>query len=151
MPLLSKKISWIILTTLSIFDNIISYVAVTKYGSREGNPLVAPIVEKYPILYFPIIPFTIVILYILISLIKKIAIMILDKSTYQTEEILERIVLGSAGIFWFVANSSLNIAYVIGYRLPAEVWLKTILTGIFLALVYFYAALVELKKGETIQ
>jgi len=77
--------------------------------------------------------------------------MILDKSTYQSEEILERIVLGAVGIFWFVANSFLNIAYKVGYRLPTDIWLQMFLTGIFLAIVYFYASLVELKKGETIQ
>lgn len=47
-----KNVSWSLLTMFFIFDNIFSYYAITRLQGREGNPLIAPFVEKYPLALF---------------------------------------------------------------------------------------------------
>lgn len=135
----SKKISWALLTLLFTFDNFLSYFAISYFGGREANLAIAYWVEKYPLLYFLCIPLTIFIMYIIFRILLKIALWIFKKREVK-KVLIERIILGSMVIYWAVANSSLNIAFLIGHRQPASMWALTSAAGILLALSYFFFA-----------
>jgi hypothetical protein len=119
----SKKISWLILISFFTFDNFVSYWAITQKGGKEANLFIAPIVEKYPLLYFLCIPGTILAVFIIVLLIKKIAVKILKKRKIE-ETILEKITLTSTVIFWAFGNSLPNLIFILGFRISYQsVWI----------------------------
>ena len=119
---LNKRLSWFLLTSFFIFDNLVSYYAVTYRGGREANLAIAWLVEKYPLLYFVCIPAQIVIIYFIVK--------------WLTRLTAEKIILTALVIYWPIANSSMNLAFILGHRQPAKNWLVFSLVGILLAVVY---------------
>jgi hypothetical protein len=69
--ILPKKVSWILLTAYFVFDNVVSYVAVTRMGGREANLVIAPLVETYPLMYFLCIPAELIGAYLIVLLLRK--------------------------------------------------------------------------------
>lgn len=137
--LLRKKVSWILLTLLFIFDNVVSYYGVKYLNGREGNLLIAPLVEKYPELYFLCIPLTIVIMIIIAKVLKIVAIKILKKWKFN-EKLIEQIILSAMVIYWAIANSSWNFIFLLGVRVPIHIfnflWPILIFAGLSLGLIY---------------
>lgn len=119
---LPKKVSWILLTVYFIFDNVVSYWAVTRMGGRELNWIIAPFVEKYPLLYFLCTPAELIGAYIIVSLLRK--------------WIDEKIILTAAVIYWPIANSSLNLLFLLGFRGQGNLWGPLTALGYVVALSY---------------
>lgn len=119
---LPKKVSWILLTTYFTFDAVVSYWGITKMGGREANLVIAPYVEKYPLLYFLCIPLELLGGYIIVRILQK--------------WIDERIVLTGAAIYWPIANSSLNLLFLLGFRHMGYLWSYLIVSGIVAAVAY---------------
>ncbi len=137
--ILPKKISWLILILLFIFDNIVSYIAVTQMHGREANHAIAFIVEKYPILYFFCIPGQIIIMYFIVLGLTKLANKLFNKSKTKPGG-FKNIILTSMVIYWVIGNSFMNFMFIIGHRLSIPIWYKLSLAGILLALIYFLIA-----------
>lgn len=133
---LPKKVSWILLTFYFIFDNVVSYIAVTQMHAREADLLIAPFVEKYPLLYFPCIPLEILIVYLIVLILRKITIAMTRRWKLFDKDIIEQIILTATVIFWPIANSSLNLLFILGYRLHGNVWGKFCLVGFVVAFSY---------------
>ncbi len=143
---MSKKLSWAFLVSFFTYDAVYSYYAITRLGAKEANWTIAPLVEKYPLLYFLCIPALILIMFIVVKLL----VLGLTKiSIFKNinKERMEKAILGSMVIYWIIANSSLNIAFMFGIRGLGRVWYLTTLLGIFLGLIYFA---MMLKKIESI-
>lgn len=119
---LPKKVSWLLLTLFFIFDNVVSYLAVTRMGGRELNTIIAPLVETYPFLYFLCIPAELIGAYLLVLLLRK--------------WIDEKIVLTAAVIYWPIANSSLNLLFLLGFRHMGYLWPPLTAVGLAVALTY---------------
>lgn len=119
---LPKKVSWSLLTLYFVFDSIVSYWAVTKMGGIELNTVIAPFVEKYPPLYFLCIPLELIGAYLLVLLLRK--------------WIDEKIVLTAAVIYWPIANSSLNLLFLLGFRHIGYLWGHLTAIGIVVVLMY---------------
>ncbi len=132
--MLPKKVSWTLLTLYFVFDNVVSYIAITRMGGREANLVIAPLVEIYPLLYFLCIPAELIGAYVIVSLLRK--------------WIDEKIVLTAAVIYWPIANSSLNLAFILGYRHLGYLWGTLTAIGFAVALTYgfFSIYLVSRKK-----
>lgn len=146
--LLQKRIAWILLTLLFIFDNVVSYYGVKYLNGREGNLLIAPIVEKYPELYFLCIPLTVVIMIIIAKVLKMVTMKILKKWKFN-EKLVEQIILSALVFYWVIANSSWNFIFLLGVRMPIHIFnfLWPILTfaGLFLGLIYGFFLLFRNK------
>lgn len=148
ISLLRKKTAWVLLIILFIFDNVVSYFAIKYWGGHEGNFLIAFIVEKYPLLYFLCIPLEIVIVFLIIWTIEQVLLKIFKK-WQNRDEVLERIILWITVIYWAVANSSMNLFFLIGLRLPVKVWLFTsILRNIFSINFFLFCAAID---AETVK
>lgn len=119
---LPKKLSWFLLTSFFVFDNVVSYLAVTRWGGREANLAIAWLVEKYPLLYFVCIPAQVVIIYYIVK--------------FLTRFFAEKIILTALVIYWPIANSFMNLAFILGHRQPQKVWLILSAVGILLAVIY---------------
>lgn len=119
---LNKRLSWTLLTLFFIFDNFVSYYAVTYHGGREANLAIAWLVEKYPLLYFVCIPGQIVIIYFIVKWLTRFA--------------SEKVILTALVIYWPIANSSMNLTFILGHRQPAKNWLMFTAVGVLLAVVY---------------
>lgn len=140
----NKKILWLFLIILFTFDDIFSYYAIKYLHGKEANLLIARFVEQYPLLYFLLIPITVLIVYLIYYIIKCIVLVILKK--YFKKKIIERVVLGGLVVYWFIGNSSVNIIFLFGYRIN-NMWSRTMILGLLMAV--FYAAVMlykELKK-----
>lgn len=142
---LSKKTSWIILILLFIFDSTVSYIAVTRMNGKEANLAIAYFVEKYPVLYLLYIPPLILIIYLIVLGLTKLAKKLFGKLKIK-EEILERIILTSTVIYWAVGNSFMNLSFILGYRLSIPTWYKLSAFGILLAVIYFFLLIFKNKK-----
>jgi len=129
---LPKKVSWILLTIYFTFDSVVSYWGVTQMGGRELNSVIAPFVEKYPLLYFLCVPAELIGAYLLVLLLRK--------------WIDEKIILTTAAIYWPIANSSMNLLYLFGFRGQGYLWGITTCFGILFVLVYGYIALLRARK-----
>ena len=140
----SRRFSWVLLTTFFIFDNFFSYYAITRLHGREGNLLVAPLVEKYPLLYFLCIPVTLLIVFIIVKVTTNVALKILRKWDFREKDFIERITLGALVIYWAIGNSFMNLVFLLGYRLPICTWALTSFIGISLALIYSFLMLKKL-------
>lgn len=133
---LPKKVSWTLLTAYFFFDNVVSYVAVTRMGGREANLLIAPWVETYPLLYFLCIPAELVGAYCIVSLLRK--------------WIDEKIILTAAVIYWPIANSSLNLLFVLGFRHLGYLCGTFTLVGFLVALSYGIFSLIYCVKRKDV-
>ncbi len=139
--ILQKKTSWILLSLLFLFDAIVSYWGVVYMHGREADLLIASVVEKYPILYFPLAPVLVGIIYVLEkSITKGAAIFILKRWRFTDENILERILLSAIVLYWAVGNSSDNMIFILGYRI-SDIWVRTALVAIPITLLYILYAL----------
>lgn len=145
--LIQKRTAWNLLTTFFIFDNFVSYWAIKYMHAREGNRLIAPILEKYPILYFPVIPLTIVLMFFIIKILVFFAERILKKWRLQKQEI-ERVILEGSVIYWAIANSSGNLVYLLGFRIH-NIWLITTLTAVPMILAYIAFILYKIFPKKT--
>ncbi len=143
MVFLQKKISWLILTIFFVFDNVFSYYAVTKLHGREANLLIAPYVEKWPILYFFCIPAQILIIWIIVRGIRNVAMKLFY---FKNKLLLETIILQSLVIYWAVANSSMNFAFMIGYRQSIQRWHVLTIIGILCAIINFFYCIIGICK-----
>lgn len=115
----------------------------------EGNLLIAPIVEKYPVLYFPIIPLTVFIMFIIVKIILRLCEKILKKWVVN-REILERIILVATVIYWAVTNSSMNLVFLLGYRVEISFLFYPTIFGISLASFYAIYMLQEVRKTNNV-
>lgn len=140
-----QRTSWIILTLLFIFDNLVSYWGIKYMHGIEGNLLIAPIVEKYPVLYFPIIPLTVFIMFVIVRIILKLCEKILKKWVIN-REILERIILAATVIYWAVTNSSMNLIFLLGYRVEISFLLYPTILGLSLSAMYAIYMLLITRK-----
>ena len=150
MLVLQKKVSWTLLTLFFIFDNIFSYYVVTRLHGREANLAIAPLVERYPLLYFACIPAEIGIMIIVVRIIQMIIRKTPDKRRYADEGMLERIILEAFVTYWAVGNSSMNLAFLLGHRLPIWVWSVTSCIGIVFAVSYGLIAIYAFKRRESV-
>ena len=142
---MSKKFSSVFLITLFTYDAAYSYYAVTRLGAKEANWTIAPLVEKYPLLYFLCIPALILIMFVVVKLL----VLVLKKLSLfknKNKESIEKVILSSMVIYWLIANSSLNIAFMFGVRGLGKIWYLTTLLGIFLGFIYFVVMLKKSKK-----
>lgn len=119
---LPKKVSWILLTIYFIFDNVVSYWAVTQMGGRELNAVIAPLVEMYPFLYFLCIPTELIGAYLIVLFLRK--------------WIDEKIILTAAVIYWPIANSSMNLFFILGFRHLGYLWGPFTAIGFVVSLSY---------------
>ena len=131
---LPKKVSWILLTLYFVFDNVVSYVAVTRMGGREANLVIAPLVETYPLLYFLCIPAELIGAYLIVALLRK--------------WIDEKIILTAAVIYWPIANSSLNLLFLLGFRGQGYLWGASTTIGIAVALLYVLLSLYLVRRKK---
>ncbi len=145
---LPKKISWSFLILFFIFDNVVSYIAVTRMRGKEADLLIAFAVEKYPLLYFVLIPVQTVIVYFIIIGLTKLAVRVFKKFDIE-EGIFEKIILTAAVIFWPIANSFMNLMFILGRRLTIPAWYGLIVAGAVTASAYFYAAAKFLSKRRS--
>ncbi len=140
MKIFKNKFSWGILTVLFTFDCVVSYIGVAKNHSRELNLVIAPYVEKYPLLYLVGIPIELLMVYVFVFVIRKFVFRFVIKHKLIDRTDQERVILESIAIYWFIANSSMNIIYVLGFRLPLnfalQLWAGLSLFAIVLVLLY---------------
>lgn len=134
---MSKKLSWSLLILFFTFDAAYSFYAVSYLGAHEANWVIAPFVEKYPILYFLCIP---LLVFIMLLVVRFLVYGVVKLSVFNkvSKEKIEKYILASLVIYWFVANSSLNIAYIFSFRGQSEVWYLTTLLGLFIGIIYFF-------------
>jgi len=140
----TKKLAWVFLIFLLIFDAVVSYYGIKYFHAREVDLLIAPLVEKYPILYFPIIPLEFIIMFLIVRTIKKVAAKSLKTAS---EDLIERIVLGATVIYWAVGNSSANLVFLLGFRI-SNIWLYTTSTAIPVTLFYLLYMLLQVRKMD---
>jgi len=140
---MSKKLSWSLLVLFFTFDNFFSFYAITKLGGREANLVIAPIVEKYPLTYFLAIPITVVIMFFVIKFFTRLAIKIFKRQKGEAD-MIEKIILTSVVVYWFIGNSSLNLAFLLGYKQSIGVWYLMSAVGIVSALIF---SLVNFRKS----
>jgi len=133
---LSKKISWILLTFFFTFDAVVSYISVTKMNGKEANLMIAYFVEKYPLLYFVTIPVLVIIMNLIVQGLTKFSTKFLNKNSLK-KEIVEQIILTAIVIHWPVANSYMNLSFILGHRLSILDWYKLTALGLTLAIIYF--------------
>lgn len=137
--ILPKKVSWILLSLYFIFDNVVSYVAITRMGGREANLVIAPFVETYPLLYFLCIPAEIIGIYLIVLLLRKVV-----------TQVNEKIILTSIVIFWPIANSSLNLMFILGFRHLGYLWGPFTAVGFVVALIYGFLSLIYCVKRKVL-
>lgn len=130
--ILPKKISWILLTLYFIFDNVVSYIAVTRMGGRELNTILAPYLETYPLLYFLVIPAELIGAYFVVWILRR--------------WIKEEVVLTAAAIYWFIANSSMNLLFLLGFRHLGYLWAPFTAVGFSVALIYGLSTLYRVSR-----
>lgn len=142
------KLAWILLITFFIFDNIFSYYAVTSLGGTEANHLISYWVETYPPLYFFCIPGQIIIIYFIVEGLTKLSEIIFKKLKITNEYIYEKIILFALVIYWAIANSSMNFAFLVGHRLSVNTWYVLTAIGVVLAIVYYAYSLDRIHKEK---
>jgi hypothetical protein len=146
LPIFSKKTSWVLLVSLFIFDNIVSYWAVVYQNAREANLAIAWLVEKYPLLYFLCIPATIFLVYIIYSVLSLLAGRLFKDAE---KRMIQKVVLTTIVFYWAIGNSSFNAIYLIGYKQPAYVWYYEAAFALLPALVYSIFAIKQHSKKTT--
>lgn len=134
MGALPKNVSWMLLTLYFVFDSFVSYWGVTQMGGRELNSVIAPFVEKYPLLYFLCVPAELIGVYLFVLLLRK--------------WIDEKIVLTAAAIYWPIANSSMNLLFLLGFRGHGYLWGPLTLMAIVTVLIYSFISLYLTNRKE---
>jgi hypothetical protein len=137
---MNKKTDWLILTFLFIFDNVWSFVAVSKYNLHEMNLIIAPVVEKYSLLYFLCIPIEVVGIYLIVWLLKKVLLKVLKDQKFD-QLFVEKVILTSIVIYWSIGNSGVNLLSLLFGHLPPWTWFTLSVVGIITAMVYAYKAI----------
>lgn len=146
--ILPKKISWLLLIFFFSFDAVVSYIAVTRMNGREADLLIAYFVEKYPPLYFVTIPGLVIIMNLIVQGLVKFSIKFLNKNKLK-KDIIEQIILTGVVIHWPVANSYMNLSFILGHRLTISDWYKLTLLGLTLGTIYSTYSLLHFKiKGD---
>lgn len=140
---LSRSASFIFLFLLFTFDAVVSYWGVVYKEGREVNLLIAYLVEKYPPLYFVTIPLLIIFAIVFTQIVTRMASYFIKKVNIGT---LNRIINTALVLYWFVGNSSTNLIFLAGYRVP-NLWFVTTLIAIPLTLLYTYTAITTYKKS----
>lgn len=144
---LPKNISCILLVLFFTFDALVSYIAVTRMNGKEANLSIAFAVEKYPLLYFVTIPGLVIIMSLIVQGLTKLVIKFLNKNNLK-KEIVEQIILTGIVIHWSVANSFMNLSFMLGRRLSIPDWYKLTALGLTLGIIYSLYALSNLKKPK---
>lgn len=130
-----------------IFDAISSYYAIGYLGAKEGNPIIAPLVQKNPILFFPIMVFGYILVYVIYFILKTIFLIILKKFRYITKILIEKIVLVSISIFYFFTVILNNSLYILGFKAPGM--LRICLSiGLSAAIIYGILALYMFSRKK---
>jgi hypothetical protein len=143
--MLSRKISFYLLNLFFIYDAVFSYYAVTRLSAHEANLTIAYWVEKYPPLYFLTIPILSAGLYLVMYLIKRYLNKWLTK-IFGNWDKAEKIILTAFVIYWGVANSGTNFAYMVGFRHTLfNNWGAMSLVGVLTATVYLIYWAYKLK------
>lgn len=132
--MISKKISWILLTIFVSFDNIFSYVAIVYYGMREWNPNTAFFVSITPLFYFISIPLTLLFLYLVSKLVGWFEEKT-DKSNLR--EFTESLLLACLAIAWGIGVTSFNFITLLRGFSPVRIDYRIFLmSGVLSALAY---------------
>jgi len=139
--MLNKKILWTILLVFLCFDNIFSYIAITKFNLKEGYPLGAYFVHGIsPLFYFVFIPVSIVGIYLLVKVTGWLAVKTEKNPKPDTREVSERIGLTSIVIAWGIGVTSANLFVLINEMRPVliGIWRYWMAVGVLLALAYIF-------------
>lgn len=144
----NNKFTWFSLIFLFIFDNIFSYYAVTQLNGKEANLIIAYWVETYPFLYFLCIPIQIILMYLIITGIVKFTKYLIKRFSMSKENILESILLKSMLIYWLIANSSMNFAFLIGHRLSIPIWYLLTIIGVCCAIFYYFVMIYKTNASQ---
>jgi len=131
----SKKFSWILLALFFIFDAFSSYYGVKYMGGKEGNPIIAPYVQKNPILFFPIMVFGCILVYFICLILKTIFWIFLRRFKFITKVLIEKIVLAAITIFYFFLVILNNSLFLLGFRKP-EMLKVNLIIGLMIAVIY---------------
>jgi len=137
---MSKKVAWLLLTLLFTFDNVWSYIAVSRYHLHELNLIIAWVVEEYPLLYFLCIPAEMVMVYLIVLILKKVILMVL-KNQNLNPKLVERVILTAIVIYWSIGNSGVNLLSILFHHLPFGVWLVLSSIGIIVSVIYVFLTL----------
>lgn len=116
-------------------------------NGREADLLIAYYVERYPPLYFVTIPGLIIIIYLIVLGLTKLVMRILNKNNLK-KEIVEQIILTAIVIHWPVANSYMNLSFMLGHRLSTPDWYKLTALGLTLGIIYSLYALSTFKSKD---
>lgn len=142
----SKKNSWLTLITFLIFDAVSSYYAVKYMGGREANPIITRYVQNSPILFFPII---LVlgggIIYFICFILKNLTCFILSKFGYKNKEVIDRIIVTSIAIFYFLGIVVNNGLFLLGIRFPSMIKFNFTI-GVIVS--FIYAAVILYKESR---
>jgi hypothetical protein len=141
----SKKFSFILLACFYTFDAFSSYYAVQYLGAKEGNLVIAPYVEKTPLLFFPIMVFGYILNYCIYYVFTAVLWFFLKNTKHITKPLIERVVLASIAIFYFFTVILNNSLYILGFRMAGGVKINLI-TGIVIALIYGILMLYQKNK-----
>ena len=139
--MLNKKILWTILFAFLCFDNIFSYIAITKFNLKEGYPLAAYLVHEIsPLFYFVFIPVSMVGIYLLVKATGWLAVKTEKNPKPDTREVSERIALTSIVIAWGIGITSANLFVLINEMRPVliGIWRYWMAVGVLLALAYIF-------------
>jgi len=141
--MLPKKVAYYLLNLFFIYDAVFSYYAVTKLGAHEANLMIAYWVESYPPLYFLTVPLLSAGLYLVMYLIKRYLSKWLTK-TFGSWAKAEKIIFTAFVIYWAIANSGTNFAYMVGLRHTVlNNWGAMSLVGVLISTSYFIYKRVE--------
>lgn len=146
----SKKFSWILLALFFIFDAFSSYYAIMYMGGKEGNPIIAPHVQKNPILFFPIMVFGYILVYFICLILKTIFWILLRRFRFITKILIEKIVLAAISIFYFITVILNNFLFILGFKIPGMLRVNLII-GLVTAIIYgiFVLHMFSKKKVPT--
>lgn len=131
----SKRLAWIILVCLFIFDSTVSYIAITRMQGREANLAIAYLVERFPWLYFIYLPAQVLIVYLIYIGLTKLE-RVLIKSKLRREQ-TEKVILTAMVIYWLIGNSAMNLSFVLGKRLTIPNWYLLSIFGLLTGICYF--------------
>lgn len=143
----SKKFSWIVLVLFYIFDAFSSYYAVRFMGGKEGNPIIAPYVQKNPILFFPIMLLGFVLAYFIYFILKTIFWTFLKRFKFLNIILIEKIVLATIIIFYFFTVILNNSLFILGFRIPGMLRINLII-GLSTAVIYGILTLYKFSKKK---
>lgn len=119
-------------------------------GGREANLVIAPWVETYPLLYFLCIPAEIIGIYLIVLLFREATAFVMRHWKFHDKAVIERIILTAIVIFWPIANSSLNLLFLLGFHHLGYLWGPLTAVGFVVALSYGFLFLYHATKSVTI-